>query len=141
LAAAPLALGLLAIDHLPVGPLKTLDAFVREALVPLFRGLSLPEILLVAALAGLGEEMLFRGAAQPWLARVTGSIPVGLLLASALFGLAHPLSRTYVVLAAAIGLYFGGLLLATDNLLAPIVAHAAYDLFAIVYLLRTTPEK
>jgi membrane protease YdiL (CAAX protease family) len=53
-----------------------------------------------------------------------------------LFGLAHPMSTTYVVLATVVGVYLGGLLLVTDNLLAPIVAHAAYDFVALVYLVR-----
>jgi membrane protease YdiL (CAAX protease family) len=72
------------------------------------------------------------------MAHVTDSSLIGLILASITFGLAHPLSRTYMVLAAAIGLYLGGLLLWTENLFVPIVTHAAYDLFAIAYLLHTT---
>jgi membrane protease YdiL (CAAX protease family) len=138
LATVPLVLGLLAIDWLPSKSLKQLDTFVRQSLVPLFRGLSLGEIFVIAALAGIGEEMLFRGVAQAWMAHVTDSSLIGLILASITFGLAHPLSRTYMVLAAAIGLYLGGLLLWTENLFVPIVTHAAYDLFAIAYLLHTT---
>ncbi len=139
LATFPLVAALLAIDRLPFGLFQELDAFVRRALVPLFRGLSPVEILLISVAAGLGEEILFRGVAQPWLARVSGSVPFALYVASLLFGLAHPVSRTYVILAALIGAYLGGLLLWTENLLVPIVTHAAYDFVAIVYLLRTSP--
>ncbi len=39
-----------------------------------------------------------------------------LLLASALFGLAHFLTPTYAALAALLGLYLGGLLIVSDNL-------------------------
>ena len=40
------------------------------------------------------------------------------------------------MLAGLIGIYLGWLLAATDNLLVPIVAHAAYDFLALVYLLH-----
>jgi len=61
---------------------------------------------------------------------------LGLVFASALFGLAHAITSTYAILAGLIGAYLGWLWLATDNLLTPTVAHAAYDLVALWYLLR-----
>ena len=61
---------------------------------------------------------------------------VGLIGASLLFGLAHLLTTSYAVVTALAGLYLGGLFLATDNLLAPIVTHAVYDFLALVYLVR-----
>jgi hypothetical protein len=62
----------------------------------------------------------------------------GLVLASLLFGLAHPISKAYVVLASFIGLLLGLLYLLTENLLACILAHALYD--AILMLLWKTSE-
>ena len=62
--------------------------------------------------------------------------PLGAGERSFIENLAHLLNTTYAVLAGLVGLYFGGLLIATDQLLAPIVAHAAYDLAALVYLTR-----
>jgi len=59
-----------------------------------------------------------------------------LAIASIVFGLAHPMSVTYAVLAGAIGVYWGWLLMASENLLVPIVTHTAYDFVAIVYLTR-----
>jgi hypothetical protein len=56
----------------------------------------------------------------------------GWLAASILFGLAHPISRTYVVLATGMGLVLGALYLATGNLLSAIVAHAVYDAVILV---------
>ena len=62
----------------------------------------------------------------------------GLLAASVLFGLAHPITPAYAVLAAMIGVYLGWLWLAFDkNLLVPITAHALYDFLALIYLVRT----
>jgi membrane protease YdiL (CAAX protease family) len=61
----------------------------------------------------------------------------GVLIGGLVFGIAHPLSKTYFVLAAMLGCYLGWLWLVADgNLLAPIVAHAAYDFTALVILMR-----
>jgi hypothetical protein len=136
LAAAPLLAGLWLMTRWPVGPLGRLDELVRRLVVPLFRNCAMWELLLVAAAAGFGEELLFRGLAQRGIEQLSGSPWLAVALASAIFGLAHPISTTYAVLAALIGVYLGWLLLATDNLLVPIVTHAAYDFLALVYLLR-----
>jgi membrane protease YdiL (CAAX protease family) len=39
------------------------------------------------------------------------------------------------------GVYLGGLLLLTDNLLAPIATHAVYDFVALIYLTRSRPPQ
>jgi membrane protease YdiL (CAAX protease family) len=136
LATTPLLAGLLLITHYPIGPLKRLDEIARELLISLFRSCRMWELLLISLLAGFGEELLFRGALQAGLQQWTGSVWIALVIASALFGLAHPITFTYAVLAGAIGVYLGWLWLATDNLLVPMIAHAAYDFVALVYLLH-----
>jgi len=92
-------------------------------------------ILLVSLLAGVGEELLFRGVIQDTLANPLPAW-LGLALASVLFGLAHAVSLAYFVLATMIGLYLGGLYWTTNNLLVPIVTHALYDWVAIHFYLR-----
>jgi membrane protease YdiL (CAAX protease family) len=136
LATMPMLLGLLVITRIQRGPLGRLNAFVRSWVVPLFAGCSTWQLAVISLLAGLSEEALFRGVTQGWLTRVSGSLMVGLIFASALFGLAHAITSTYAVLAGLIGAYLGWLWLATDNLLAPTVAHAVYDFVALWYLLR-----
>jgi membrane protease YdiL (CAAX protease family) len=132
----PMVAGLLLMERLPWGPLEDLDSLMRRMILPLFAECTLVDLLVISSLAGLGEELLFRGVVQagieawtavPWLAVVVGGV---------LFGLAHLITPTYAVLAGGIGIYLGWLLLATGNLLVPIVAHAAYDFVALVYLLR-----
>jgi len=113
-----------------------LNAYVREWVVPLFAGCSPWQLAVLSLLAGVSEEALFRGVVQGWLMRVSGSTVLGLVFASALFGLAHAITSTYAILAGLIGAYLGWLWLATDNLLTPTVAHAAYDFVALWYLLR-----
>ena len=102
-------------------------------IVPIFRQCSIGELLIVAILAGVCEELLFRGALQNGLEQLSGRPWLALAVASLLFGLAHPITPLYAVLAGAIGVYLGWLMSFTGDLLAPIVAHAAYDFVALVY--------
>ena len=139
LATVPLIVLLWVCVRLPFQPFQELLRFVEEQLVPWLRNCRLAEMALVAALAGLGEEMLFRGVIQAALADWLGG-PAGpwiaCVLVAVLFGLAHWLTTTYAILATLIGLYLGGLWLATENLIVPIAAHALYDFVALVYLTR-----
>jgi membrane protease YdiL (CAAX protease family) len=74
--------------------------------------------------------MLFRGFLQAWLETMLGSLG-GLLVASFLFGAAHPITAGYVVIATLMGGYLGWLWQASGNLLVPIVTHALYDLVVL----------
>lgn len=138
-AGLPLLVGLLGVVWLPLGPLVRLARVVDELLVPLFRDCRLVELALISALAGLGEEMLFRGVVQLTIAEGFGGTPgtwIGIAAAAILFGLLHPITTSYAVLAGLVGLYLGWLFAVSGNLLAPIVAHGVYDFFALVYLVR-----
>lgn len=100
----------------------------RVIVRPLFEHVHLWHILLISVLAGLGEELLFRGVLQPI---------IGLPLASLVFGAVHVGGRGFVgygVWAACIGALFGWLMVFTGGLLAPIVAHAVYDALALAYV-------
>jgi membrane protease YdiL (CAAX protease family) len=124
---------LLLLVHFPIGPLRDLKSLADRLVREVFEECGWPQLAVIALAAGFGEELLFRGVVQHAIAERCGPT-VALVLASLIFGLAHPLSTTYVVLAGLIGLYLGWLWLATDNLLVPILAHAAYDFLALVYL-------
>jgi uncharacterized protein len=133
-----LALFLLA-HHSGYAPFVRIRRFLDDVLLPLLRDCSLAELALLSALAGLGEEMLFRGFLQDGVNRwwQTGTPWPGLLVASASFGLLHPISRTYVLLAALLGLYLGLVYeVSGGNLLVVVVAHATYDFVLLVYLTR-----
>jgi membrane protease YdiL (CAAX protease family) len=139
LSAIPMLAGLVVLVRVPWRPFVELLRVVDESVAPLFRGVRLGELAVIAGLAGLGEEMLFRGVIQRALAGWIGG-PSGLWIAlgvtAVLFGLGHAITRMYFAIAALMGLYLGGLLLATNNLLVPITAHAVYDFLALVYLVR-----
>jgi len=144
LATIPLALGIWLCMKSPWRPFQQLLDLLNEKVVPLFDGCQIWEFAGIALFAGFGEEMLFRGIIQNALSNLfepgVGSL-IGLVGASLLFGLLHWLTLTYAILAALIGLYLGGVWIATGNLLVPAVVHAAYDFWALVYLvkIRTRP--
>ena len=80
------------------------------------------DCLILAALSGFAEEAFFRGALQP---------RMGWTLTTILFAAAHFVPGRSLGLWAVFALLAGGLLgalfIATGNLLAPIVAHAAIN--------------
>ena len=102
----------------------------------MFPAASVAQFAMVAALAGVGEELLFRGVIQTKLAGWTTPL-AGLLLASVLFGLAHALSKPYFAFAIVVGIFLGWLALQYNDLVAPMVAHALYDFLALVYISRS----
>jgi membrane protease YdiL (CAAX protease family) len=134
-AAVPLVLGFLAIMHLPIGPLKRFQKFCDEEVTPLFAKSYWSEIALVSLSAGVGEEMLFRGVLQASFCTWFG-VRWGLALSSLVFGMLHPISITYVLIAGSIGLYLGALWMWNGNLLTVMVTHAVYDFAALGYLIR-----
>ena len=123
----------------PWKPLKRISEILDETIVPLFRECDYVQFVIIAILAGVGEEMLFRGIVQACIAEMVGGaygIWIGLFAAAVLFGLLHLVTPTYAVLAAVIGFYFGWLWLVVGNLLVPILVHSVYDFVALVYLVK-----
>lgn len=111
-----------------------LRRLIDETLLPMFSGLRWWGTGLVSLAAGIGEELLFRGVVQDGLSGLAGPA-AALVAASLLFGLAHALTPAYFVITALAGLYLGGLYLATDNLLMPMLVHFMYDWLALAWLL------
>ena len=109
-------------------PGDSLRHVCRVIVRPLFEHVSAGQIIVVSVLAGMAEELLFRGVVQPL---------VGLPAASAIFGAVHVGGRGFIgygLWAACIGALFGWLMVTTGGLLAPIVAHAVYDALALAYV-------
>ena len=121
----------------PWGPLKRIKDLLLDVLGPSLAACRWYDLPLLAFLAGLGEQLLFRGVIQLGIAQGT-SPAIGLVVASVIFGVAHAVTPTYAVLAGMMGLYLGGLLHleAAPNLTPPILVHAVYDLVAFVILRR-----
>ena len=108
----------------------SVHTFLESEVFPLFRRASVADLLGVAALVGLGEELLFRGVLQDEL---------GIWIASAIFGLPHGPSRELwplAVWATGMGVFLGALYQASGNLFIPALAHALYDGAALLYVRR-----
>ena len=117
------------------GPFVRIREFLENVLGALMRDWSLAQLAVISVLAGVGEEALFRGFLQGWLQSHWGSF-AALLVASAVFGLAHPITVGYAVVVGIIGIYLGLLWEATGNLLTPMVTHTVYDFAALVWFLK-----
>lgn len=114
----------------PVAPVRALRRLYGETLRPVFTAASGFDMVAVSLAAGIGEELLFRGAIQA---------QFGVVVASLLFGLAHIGGRDSLVFGvwvAAMGFGLGGLAYVGGGLLAPVVAHVLYDAAAIEYIRR-----
>lgn len=142
LGAAPMLLALVACAEVPRWPFSDIADVVDRLLRPLFAALPVAELALISVLAGIGEELFFRGLFQAgiaqWLGEPYGPI-AGLAAASLVFGLLHPINWAYVVLATAMGFFLGGLWIASGNLLVPILTHGLYDFLALVWLVKIHP--
>ena len=130
LATAPLLLGLFWMLTSPAAPVRGLVDLVTQQIGPLVSRCTLVQLGCLAAVAGISEEVLFRGVVQPALA---AGLPetVALVVASVLFGLVHAASRVYALFATVMGLYLGALFLLQGSLSPPILAHGLYDLVAL----------
>jgi membrane protease YdiL (CAAX protease family) len=116
-----------------------------QALAEYFRPQGPLQIAGGGLLAGLGEELFFRGVVLAGLWRVAGWHPVAALLAAtALFALGHWLPdrklAPFAVWAAVQSLWLGALYLVTGSLVACIITHALHDVlgFKLFALYRRT---
>lgn len=134
-AAVPMVILFLASLRSSWPPFVHIREKLEQSVLPVFSPLSWWALLLLAILAGVGEELLFRGFLQPVLSRPLGPVG-GLLVASAIFGLVHWITPFYALFAALLGLYLGLLFIVTESLLAAAVAHAVYDFVALALYLR-----
>ncbi len=100
----------------------------HEVLRPFSAGLGTRDVVTIALLSGVTEELFFRGILMPEL---------GLIASSLCFGALHALCFVYFGWATLVGAGMGALTLATDSLITPMVAHATYNLGALLLLRRS----
>ncbi|WP_286222145.1 CPBP family intramembrane glutamic endopeptidase [Marinobacter apostichopi] len=94
-----------------------------------------PTLVALSIVAGVGEELLFRGAVQGWLTQSMGAV-AAIAVASVLFGLVHYVSFTYFLVATGLGLLLGIAYALSDSLALVMIWHAIYDVIALFCLLR-----
>ena len=129
---------------IPWRPFHEFREFVFRILIPIFEPLSLTQIALLSASAGIGEEMLFRwclqGALQSACTTVSGTVGA-LVVASILFGLCHAMGVMYFLVAALIGGVLGLIMIASGSVVPSILTHGIYDFFAILMLRHASRGK
>ena len=148
LGTVPLFALFLFLHKLPGQSIAAIRELLLKTLGPSFQAYRWSHFLLLACIAGISEELLFRGFLQPWLARFLDPT-TGLLLSNVLFGLVHSITPLYALLASLVGIYlslamnFSG----ESNLMTPILIHSLYDFLAITALIHeyrtsqlTTPK-
>jgi uncharacterized protein len=123
-----------------IGPLVRIKRFSLELMAPLFASATVLDLAGLSLLAGVGEEALFRGFLQPFFADWLGWWG-GLVLASCLFGLLHPITPTYCIVASLIGGYLGYICVMSGNLLIVVLAHGLYDFVVLVVLVRRASQR
>lgn len=95
--------------------------------------LGMPAIVLISLCAGVSEEALFRGGLQTFLGDHVGA-PVAIALSSAVFAAIHLGKPVITMLLLVIGAIFGVVYWLTESLLAVMIGHALYDVWALKYL-------
>jgi uncharacterized protein len=134
---APLFLMFLALEQMQGESIIKIRKLLLQTLGPGLHRYHWTDLFILAAIAGIAEELLFRGVIQPWLESSWGAA-AGLIGSNLIFGLVHAVTPLYAVLAACVGIYLG---LSLDyggdrNLLTPVIIHALYDFLAFVALMR-----
>ncbi len=122
---------LLAISfRIPVDSLRAIKKILIDTLGAPLATCRWYDLFLLGLLAGVTEEILFRGFLQIWFEK--GGMWSGLIFANAIFGLAHFVTPTYAILAGLMGMYFSWTFTWQEprNLLIPITAHTLYDFIA-----------
>ena len=148
LAAVPMLIFIELVRRIPWGPIKELEKLSDDQMIGALVRLRVPELLTISLCAGVGEELLFRGWLMGWINEglIGLGVPfdpiwIALALSSLVFGFFHPITKMYIFLAAVMGLYFGGLLIWSENLLIPIFAHAVYDAIQLLMTKRQVERK
>jgi membrane protease YdiL (CAAX protease family) len=150
-AALPLLAVINLLERLPLQSVRKLQEETEQKLIKLMAGFSYKELATVALCAGVGEEMLFRGwlmmhlagsvdmatlNAQPFAGLTSPTVLLAIAGSSIAFGLAHPITPLYIVITGLIGVFMAVLMITTGSLIAPIAAHAFYDLVQLVIAVR-----
>lgn len=142
-AAIPMAIVVWLLMKIPHESIEAIKRLGDDPTMKALLSLSFLELFTLSLCAGIGEEFAFRGCLLPLMAGLAESgvheigaslstanpslLVSAVFLSSVAFGLLHPITKLYVGVAGLMGVYFAVLLVVTDSLVVPIVAHTVYD--------------
>jgi len=134
----PLFIFFVALYQIQIDAFQQIKRTLLETLAPSMHRYHWTDLFILGAIAGITEEILFRGVIQPWMESSWG-MTGGLIASSIIFGLVHAVTPLYALLATMVGIYLG---LAMDyggqrNLLTPIIIHGLYDFLAFLVIVHT----
>lgn len=134
----PLFIFFVVLYQIQIDAFQQIKRTLLETLAPSMHRYHWTDLFILGAIAGITEEILFRGVIQPWMESTWG-MTEGLIASSIIFGLVHAVTPLYALLATLVGIYLG---LAMDyggerNLLNPIIIHGLYDFLAFLVIVRT----
>lgn len=134
----PLVMLFYAMQLASYGPLVKIRVLLLQTLGARLHDRQWSDLLVLAAIAGFSEEVLFRGLIQPWAEQLT-DLTTGLIISNLLFALLHAVTPLYAVLAFLMGIYLG---LSLDhgeerNLMTPVIIHGLYDFVAFLAIVRS----
>lgn len=101
---------------------------VENVMAPVFAKATLSDIFLISLSSGFCEEVFYRGILQ---------FQFGIIAASLIFGFCHyagPRYFFYVIWAGIVGAFFGGLIIITDCIWVPIIAHMVSNFLSLCIL-------
>lgn len=116
-------------------PCQNIQRIMDGVIRPMFQQFSVLQLLFISIVAGISEEILFRGVIQGSAQDPMGN-QTAILLSALLFGACHALTKFYFLLATLMGVYMSLVWMATDQLLAPIITHAVYDFLVLLWYLK-----
>lgn len=137
LGTVPLLLVFSALYQMEIAALQKIRQILLDTMGSSMHKLHWTDLLVLAAIAGVSEEILFRGVIQPWI-ELSWGMTAGLIFSNVLFGLVHAVTPLYALLAGLVGVYlglfldFGG----QRNLLTPIIIHGVYDFLAFLVVMH-----
>ena len=112
-------------------PIREIFESLKNSLGEELAALNSFQIFCLSLSAGVGEELLFRGAFQP----LWGAVGTAIV-----FGLLHSLSFSYFAVSTLFGAWLGFLYQQTGNLLVPVSIHFLYDMLALLLFRRRIRE-
>jgi membrane protease YdiL (CAAX protease family) len=143
IATVPLLIYLIIFHYWTPGFLKPMRQIVDTKMKPMFADSTTIELLVLALMAGFGEELFFRwclqGGVTSLIAPLAGdvaAIAIGIAIASLIFGVCHWVNAAYGMTTLIVGVYLGATMVWSTNWLVPAIAHALFDFIALIYIVR-----